>query len=88
MVECVMQHDIIIFMSESWHVSSLYLSMVLKETVENQIIHIELKFPLTKEFNCYFYLRELSQITFAFFGIFGPGTSLVCTFYVVNYTFF
>ena len=33
-------------------------------------------------------LRGLSQITFAFFGIFWPRTSLVCTFYVVNYTFF
>ena len=33
-------------------------------------------------------VRELSQIKFAFFGIFWPCTSLVCTFYVVNYTFF
>ena len=33
-------------------------------------------------------LRGLSQITFAFFGIFWPRTPLVCTFYVVNYTFF
>ena len=31
---------------------------------------------------------ELPQITFAFFVIFWPRTSLVCTFYVVNYTFF
>ena len=28
------------------------------------------------------------QCTFAFFGIFWPRTPLVCTFYVVNYTFF
>ena len=34
-----------------------------------------------------FWLRGLSQITFAFFGIFWPLTSLVCTFYVVSYTF-
>ena len=33
-------------------------------------------------------LRGLSQITFTFFGIFWPCTPLVCTFYVVNYTFF
>ena len=33
------------------------------------------------------FVRELSQITFAFFGIFWPRTALVCTFYVVNYTF-
>ena len=33
-------------------------------------------------------LRGLSQITFAFFGIFWPRTPLVCTFYVVNYAFF
>ena len=33
-------------------------------------------------------IRGLSQITFAFFGIFWPRTPLVCTFYVVNYTFF
>jgi hypothetical protein len=31
-----------------------------------------------------FHVRELSQITFAFFCIFWPHT---CTFYVVNYTF-
>ena len=33
-------------------------------------------------------LRGLSQITFAFFGIFWPRTPLVCTFFVINYTFF
>ena len=33
-------------------------------------------------------LRELSQITFVFFGIFWPPMSLVCISYVVNYTFF
>ena len=33
-------------------------------------------------------IRGLSQITFAFFGIFWPRTPLVCTFYVVNYKFF
>ena len=33
-------------------------------------------------------IRGLSQITFAFFGIFWPRTPLVCTFFVVNYTFF
>ena len=33
-------------------------------------------------------LRGLSQITYPFFGIFWPRTPLVCTFYVVNYTFF
>ena len=32
-------------------------------------------------------VRDLSQITFAFFGNFWPCTSLVCTFYEVNYTF-
>ena len=34
------------------------------------------------------FIRELSQITFAFFVIFGPCTSPVYTLYVVNYTFF
>ena len=38
--------------------------------------------------NYFVMLRGLSQITFAFFGIFWPRTPLVCTFYVVNYTFF
>ena len=33
-------------------------------------------------------LRGLSQFTFAYFGIFWPRTSLVCTFYVANYMFF
>ena len=33
------------------------------------------------------YIRGPSQITFAFFGNFWPPTPLVCTFYVVNYTF-
>ena len=33
-------------------------------------------------------IRGLSKITMAFFGIFWPCTSLFCTLYVANYTFF
>ena len=52
-----------------------------------------LKILILKNFGSYFaslwnLIRGLSQITFAFFGIFWPRTSLVCTFYVANYTFF
>ena len=45
-------------------------------------------FAIKEKMNLLCRIGGLSQITFAFFGIFWPRTPLVCTFYVVIHTFF